>query len=1112
MANKKINGITVKIGGDTATLEDALKGVESTSKNLRSELREVNYSLKSNGDSAVLWEQKQELLSKAIEESREKVKILEEAQDQIKEKFLNHEIDDGQYRAFQRELENARYKSKELEEQLEEAGKQAENFGNDIQESGEKAEKSSDGYSVLKGALADLVAEGIKAAADAFKNCTEQAMEFETSIAKVNTIADGSVSIEKMEEDIMSLSNTTGIAAGDISNAVYDAISAGQRTEDAVGFVKNATDLARAGFADTGDALDLLTTILNAYGLESEKAVEVSDVLIQTQNLGKTTVGELSAAMGKVIPTANSCGVSLEQLAAAYAVMTSNGVATAETTTYINSMLNELSKSGTKSSDVLKEKTGKSFQELISEGKSLSDVLAIISEAAVTPTVDTEALEKAESKVRTSKINVENAQIKLNTAVEKYGENSSQAATAANNLEKAQIALQTAESDLNGMQEEQNKSFIDMWGSAEAGKAGLILLGDSAANYNSVLDQMKNSSGSTETALGKLNTKSHDLEIVQNKLKNTSIKAGKEILASLTPLVEKALPKVESMIDVFNKNLPKAIDTGKKLIPVAKGVGVAFAAWKLGQAAKSLGDFNGKIKDSGGLMKNLTGVISGNPFGVLAAGAGIAATAIDYFSGKVKVGKSEVEKLIEEQEAYQKAARDSIEEIQKLRKEADENAIKINIEYDDIQKKWDELQTLVDQNGKIKEGYEARVNYIVNELTDATGIEIELVDGQIQKYQELKDTIQKTIDKQRAQRLFSAYSENEAKYIQDREDAKEEVDNQRLVVDEAWKNYQEANSKVSLLEKGYVIDGEQDLGVLKAKRDKAKAAYDAEKETLDVFKEKYFAADSEINRLLHAEELIAEGQYNEATHYMTALNDQYKKTVADVKAGEDEKVEAYNDSLRKFQSDLSLAKESNSKANKESSKESVETVAKTLAEMTGLMLQHSSDHGKVYSQNWRNVVEELINSGIDLTVLKGYFEAEGIDLGEILGNSIIDGLSGISAPITNALGDFAGAILSRYNDPQPLPMFANGGFLPSGQGIVAEAGPELIEIMNGGAKITPLTGNARNTAVSGSDGNRSRVVYINNTINANVSGSYDVRRLAEDLAGEQRRVERNMGL
>lgn len=91
--------------------------------------------------------------------------------------------------------------------------------------------------------------------------------------------------------------------------------------------------------------------------------------------------------------------------------------------------------------------------------------------------------------------------------------------------------------------------------------------------------------------------------------------------------------------------------------------------------------------------------------------------------------------------------------------------------------------------------------------------------------------------------------------------------------------------------------------------------------------------------------------------------------------------------------------------------------------------------------------------------------------------------------------------------------YAKGGFLGSGQGIVAEAGPELIEIMNGGARITPLTGNARNIAVSGTNGaGGQKNFYSSYTINAAIAGKYDVTRLAEELEMERRRIEMGRGL
>ena len=86
--------------------------------------------------------------------------------------------------------------------------------------------------------------------------------------------------------------------------------------------------------------------------------------------------------MGKIIPTAKAANVGVDQICTGYAELTASGIATAEATTYMNSMLNELSKSGTKTSDMIKNKMGKSFQDLMNEGATLGDVMKILSDGA----------------------------------------------------------------------------------------------------------------------------------------------------------------------------------------------------------------------------------------------------------------------------------------------------------------------------------------------------------------------------------------------------------------------------------------------------------------------------------------------------------------------------------------------------------------------------------------------------------------------------------------------------------------------------------------------------------------------------------------------------------
>ena len=206
--------------------------------------------------------------------------------------------------------------------------------------------------------------------------------DFETAFAQLTTIADtSSVSVDSLKSGVMDLSSELGISSSEISLAAYSAISAGQDTADALGFVTSAAKLARGGFTDVSTATDVLTTALNAYGLEADQVSHVSDVLIETQNEGKTTVDELAASMGRVIPTAANVNVGLEDLASQYVALTKNGIGTAEATTYINSMLNELGKSGSTAFDMFSEAAGMTFPEYIAAGHSTTEAMAVLADA-----------------------------------------------------------------------------------------------------------------------------------------------------------------------------------------------------------------------------------------------------------------------------------------------------------------------------------------------------------------------------------------------------------------------------------------------------------------------------------------------------------------------------------------------------------------------------------------------------------------------------------------------------------------------------------------------------------------------------------------------------------
>jgi len=255
----------------------------------------------------------------------------------------------------------------------EEAARASEEYGEGAGEAANSTEMLADAITAAG------VVQLLRGIASATAECVENFQEYQTSVAKVNTLADTSVkSIDDISSEVMSLSDDVGQASSDIAEATYQAISAGVNTANSVDFVRQANELAVGGFTSATTAVDVLTTALNAYGLEASNASQIADYLITTQNLGKTTVDELANSVGKVIPIAAAYGVEMDNLSTAYAVLTANGIATAETGTYLKAMLNELGDSGSAVTAVLINETGMSFAQLTEQGYSLGDVMEIL--------------------------------------------------------------------------------------------------------------------------------------------------------------------------------------------------------------------------------------------------------------------------------------------------------------------------------------------------------------------------------------------------------------------------------------------------------------------------------------------------------------------------------------------------------------------------------------------------------------------------------------------------------------------------------------------------------------------------------------------------------------
>ena len=291
--------------------------------------------------------------------------------------------------------ENARYMD-EAASSADGCAKSIDEYGKKTEDAAESSEKlgqssteaisdlgqsSTEAISDLESVLASA---GILAALDRLKDgfmeCAAAAESFEYAVAQVGTIA-GAGNMDQMADQILALSNASGQASEELAQTAYSALSAGSAVESAVSDAKVATELATAGFTDTTSALQVLKTAMNSYGDAQSDLQHVSDSLIMTQNLGVTTIAELSQNMGVAIASASAYNVSLENLEAAYIATTKSGINTANSTTYLSRMFSELGDSGSTVSKIITNQTGKSFGQLMKEGYSLADVLEILYES-----------------------------------------------------------------------------------------------------------------------------------------------------------------------------------------------------------------------------------------------------------------------------------------------------------------------------------------------------------------------------------------------------------------------------------------------------------------------------------------------------------------------------------------------------------------------------------------------------------------------------------------------------------------------------------------------------------------------------------------------------------
>ena len=200
--------------------------------------------------------------------------------------------------------------------------------------------------------------------------------KLETSLAEVATISkDVAENMNEFAFKLGDISLRTRTETGLLSAGLYQTISAGiTDTSDALTFLETAAQAARAGLADVDVTVDGLTSAVSSFGYEASEVGSVADKFFKTVEVGKLKFGDLASSIGRVAPLASQLGISLDEVLASGAALTTTSGNLSQAITGLASIMRTILKPSSEAQK-LAAKLGISFNAAALESKGLAGVL-----------------------------------------------------------------------------------------------------------------------------------------------------------------------------------------------------------------------------------------------------------------------------------------------------------------------------------------------------------------------------------------------------------------------------------------------------------------------------------------------------------------------------------------------------------------------------------------------------------------------------------------------------------------------------------------------------------------------------------------------------------------
>jgi TP901 family phage tail tape measure protein len=623
VANKKIKGITIKFGADTMALSKALKSAEDTSKSLGSELSSVNKLLKFDPKNTQLLAQKQELLSKQVENTKEKLEALKQAQGEVEKKFKSGDIGAEEYREFQREIAKTEQDLKSYTTQIsrmETEQKSLKESTKQLQTLFEATGKSLDDFQDILGTrLTNAIKNGTANSDDltvALNKIGKEAFGAETDLSKMkatlNKVDDGA-SIDEVNNDLNEMKKNSG-EAGEALDGIGKGIVAGNMMQaaeiiaDAGQKIKEFSDNAKEAFNEVDAGSDAIITATGATGKLAEgmdnvyKSIASSLPIDNLENIGKV-IGEMNTQFGftdEKLQHASEKMLKFSEITGSDVVASTQNAKQAISVFHMSS--DDL--------DSVLDDVAKTAQDT---GVSVDDLFQKAIEGA--PQLQELGLSFSDS-------------VKLLGAFEQAGVDGS---AALSSLSKAAVNYaKDGKSLTDGLAETQDK-ILNATDQTEALNAAAEVFGTKGAvrmvdaiqrgvlNLNDLGDAASDSQGTVETTFSNTLDPIDEETVALNNVKLAMAEFGSAISEAVAPILEALVPIIQKVAKWFSS----LSGTSKTIIVVISGIAMVISA-----LLPILAVVAGGIAAAGGAMAFLTGVllpVAGIIAGIIAVVAAVVA-------------------------------------------------------------------------------------------------------------------------------------------------------------------------------------------------------------------------------------------------------------------------------------------------------------------------------------------------------------------------------------------------------------------------------------------------------------------------------------------------------